>query len=223
MKLQIHQLARISSCMAVLSFCGIISHAAMLAPKEGEDVGPKDWPVDPTKHLVVIKRDATDAKQSAIITAAEAAPTSQAELQKAAEAAKQQDANGAAVPQDDKTWWYEEKLGTRIPFAITGAAITYYEEAVTALGKKTFKSYAQPSSGLDYHASVSFQKEFTIDEKTFTDVNVVTMKLHFSANFTAEATSGLGFEKTRVVVLDAANKVLHISGDGATEAAILML
>jgi hypothetical protein len=200
-----------------------VSRAAILAPEDGGPTGPKDWPVDATKHVVVIKRDAADEKQSAIIAAAEATLASQQAIQKAAEESKKADPAAAAIPQDDKTWWYEEKLGTRIPYAITNEAITYYVEFVNNLGKKAFKSYAQPSSSLDYHASVTSLIAFSIDEKTFKDVNVVTMNLTFSANFTAEATSGLGFSKTRVVVLDASNKVLHISGDGPTEAAILML
>ena len=189
--------------------------AAMEAPIEGEKGGPKDWPANPANHKVSIKRDATDAKQSAMITAAEAAQVSKEELIKAAK----QD----AIPQGDKVWWYEEKLGTRIPYAITGDAITYYSDIVTSHAKKAFKSYAMPSSRLDYQAGVQFHKEFKIDGKTFTNVNVVTLKLSFSANFTAEATSGLSFDKKRIVVLDAENKVAHISSDGPTEALIMML
>ncbi len=193
--------------------------AAMLAPKEGEVAGPKDWPADPTKHQIVIKRETTDAKLSAMITAAEAAPVPKEALHKAA----LEDAGQPAIPQDDKVWWYQVKLGTRIPYSITGDAITYYSEVVASNAKKAFKSYAEPSSRLDYHASVKFHKEVTLDGKTFKDVNVVTLKLNFTANFTAAATADLRFEKTRVVVLDTANKVLHISGDGPTETEIRMM
>ena len=193
--------------------------AAVLAPKEGEAAGPKDWPADPTKHQIIIKRETTDAKQSAMITAAEAAPVSTDALQKAALV----EAGQPAIPQDDKVWWYQEKLGVRIPYSVTGDAITYYTEVVANNAKTAFKSYAQPSSSLDYRASVKFHKEVTLDGKTFKDVNVVTLKLNFNANFTASATADLRFEKTRVVVLDAANKVLHISGDGPTETKIMMM
>jgi hypothetical protein len=80
-----------------------------------------------------------------------------------------------------------------------------------------------PSSRLDYHAIAQFHKEFKVNDKTFANVNVVTLVLIFSANFTAEATSGMQFEKIRIVILDASNKVLHISGDGPTEVPIMML
>ncbi|MDH4444400.1 MAG: hypothetical protein QE267_04645 [Akkermansiaceae bacterium] len=98
-----------------------------------------------------------------------------------------------------------------------------YADLVTKNATKQFKSYAMPSSRLDYHAIAQFHKEFKLNDKTFANVNVVTLVLIFSANFTAEATSGMQFEKIRIVILDAANKVLHISGDGPTEVPIMML
>lgn len=196
--------------------------AAMLAPEEGGPTGPKDWPADPASHVVVIKREAKDDKQVAMIAAAEAAPTAQDALQEAAKQA-QEGGHPPAIPKDGKAWWYQEKLGIRIPYAITGDAVTYYSGILTAYAKKGFKSYSKPSSSLSYQASVRFHEEFKLDGKVFKGVNVVTMQLTFSANFTAEATSGIGFEKNRVVVLDAGNKVLHLSGDGPTEAAIMML
>lgn len=195
------------------------STAAMLAPKAGEAAGPKDWPADPTKHQIVIKRETTDAKQSAIITAAEAAPVPTDALQKAA----LEEVGQPKLPQGAKVWWYQEKLGIRITYSITSDAITYYSELVANNAKKAFKSYAEPSSRLDYHASVKFHKEITLDGKTFKDVNVVTLKLNFNASFTASATADLSFEKTQVVVLDAANEILHVSGDGPTETQIMMM
>ncbi len=157
-----------------------------------------------------------------MIAVAEAAPPSQEALLKlAGQLAKC--GHPTAIPQDGKAWWYQETLGTRIPYAITGDAVTYYSGVVTALAGKAFKSYAKPSSRLDYHASVEFHKEFKLDGKTFKDVNVVTMELTFSSNFTAEATSGLSFKKQRLVVLDGGNQVLLLSGDGPTEAAIMRL
>lgn len=202
---------------ALLTWCGLSGTAmsAMLAPKAGEPAGPKDWPANPANHKVVIKRDTTDAKHAAMITAAESARVPKEELIKATAE--------NTIPQGDNVWWHEEKLGTRIPYAITGDAITYYSDVVANHAKKAFKSYAMPSSKLDYQAAVQLHKEFKIDDKTFTNVNVVTLKLSFSANFTAEPTSGLSFDKKRIVVLDSANKVVHVSGDGPTEAMIMML
>ena len=212
-----------SLMLAVAVFSGPAT-AAMPAPKEGEEAGPKDWPVNPAKHEVVIKRVATDDKQSAMIAAAEVVQAPREAVLKEAKAQDPNaDANQAALPQGDKVWWYQEKLGIHIPYAITSEAIIYYSELVANNTRKIFKSYAEPSSRLEYQASVEFHKEFKLDDKTFNEVNVVTLKLSFAANFTAEATSGLSFEKTRIVVLDAGNKVLHLSGDGPTEAMIMML
>lgn len=210
---------------ALLSWSAMSAQApaAMLAPENGGPTGPKDWPADPASHVVVIKREAKDDKQAAMITAAEAAQASQEALRKEA-APKEAEASGQpALPKEGNLWWYQEQLGLRIPYAITGDAVTYYSGIVAEYAKKGFKSYAKPSSRLSYQATVQFHEEFKLDGKTFKGVNVVTMELTFSANFTAEATSGMSFEKKRIVVLDAENKVLHLSGDGPTEAAIMML
>lgn len=203
--------------------------AAVLAPEEGGLAGPKDWPANPTQHQAVIKREAKDAKQAAMITAAESAQASKEAMGLALKADDPNDPLGLAQPKEvqlpvgDKVWWYKEQLGVRIPCAITGDAITYFTGIVAENAKKAFKSYAMPSSRLEYLAGVQLHKDFKLDDKAFKDVNVVTMKLSFSANFTAESTSGMSFEKTRIVILDSENKVLHISGDGPTEVMVLMM
>ena len=91
--------------------------------------------------------------------------------------------NQPAIPEGGDVWWYQENLGIRIPYAITGDAVTYYSELVASNAKKAFKSYGEPSSRLDYHAGVKFHKEFKLDDKTFKDVNVVSLQLRFAANF----------------------------------------
>ncbi len=63
-------------------------------------------------------------------------------------------------------------------------------------------------------------KEFKLDGKNFQNLNVVTLELTLSANFTPRHPSGLSFKKQRIVVLDAGNQVLYLSGDSPTEAAI---
>ena len=212
-----------SALMAWAAFSGPVT--AAMEP----DSKPKDWPADPAKHQVTIRREATDDKQSAMIAAAEAAQPSKEALRKAAAAGDRNDPLGEAQPKEaplpagDKVWWYKEQLGIRIPFAITADAIAYYSELVGKYGKQALNRYIQPSSRLDYHAGVKFHKEFKLDDKTFNDVHVVTLKLTFDQNFVATTTEGMHFEKERVVVLDAGGKVLHISGDGPTEVPILAM
>lgn len=212
-----------SALMAWVAFPGPIT--AGIVP----DFKPKEWPADPAKHQVTIRREATDDKQSAMIAAAEAAQPSKEALRKAADAGDRNDPLGLAQPKEsplpagDKVWWYKEQLGIRIPCAITADAVAYYSELVGKYGKQALNRYIQPSSSLDYHATVKFHKEFKLDDKTFHDVHVVTLKLTFDQNFAATMTEGMHFEKGRVVILDAEGKVLHISGDGPTEVPILAI
>ncbi len=184
--------------------------AAMLPGSE-----PKNWPPDPEKHQVKIHRNAVEKKQEAMIATAEAALPDNKALSEAA--AKE----NTAV--EDKQWWYKMQLGTRIPFAITSDAVEYYRKMVENNGKQVIKAYVQPSSSLNYQAAVAFHKEFTSAEKTFKDVHVVTLKLKVSQNFVTTQTEGMTFTKERVVVLDHEGKVLHITGDGPTEALIMAI
>jgi hypothetical protein len=195
--------------MAWVALCGPAT-AAMLPGAE-----PKAWPANPAKHQVVIRREATDDKQAAMIAAAESAQAPKAALRQAA--------GEAAAPEGDKVWWYKEQLGIRIPYAITGDAVAYYSELVANYGKQVLNRYTEPNSCLDYHAGVKFHKLLKLDDKTFKDVHVVTLKLTFAQNFAATQTEGMRFVKERVVVLDAEGKVLHISGDGPTAVPILAI
>lgn len=203
---------------AIRLAAAVLAWAAFSGPVSGAiEAGsePKDWPANPAKHQVVIRREATDDKQTAMIAAAEAAQAPKEALRKAA--------GETPLPEGDKVWWYQEQLGIRIPCAITGDAVAYYSEIVGKYGKQAFNRFMEPSSNLDYHAGVKFHKEFKLDDKTFTDVHVVTLKLTFSQNFAATQTEGMRFEKQRIVVLDAKGKVLHLSGDGPTEVPIMAI
>jgi len=202
----------IPRCCALLAWLasGLPVSAAML-----EGSKPQDWPADASQHQVVVRREAADEKQSAMIAAAEAAQAPQEALNKAA-------GEGGAA-KGDKVWWYQEQLGIRIPFAITGDAVAYYSELVGKYGKQTFTRYMKPSSRLDYHAAVTFQKEFKLGDETFKDVYVVTLKLSFEENFAASTTEAMSFKKDRTVILDADGNVLHIEGDGETEAPMLAI
>lgn len=199
---------------SVLMLCLALLRSVATAAVEVGSM-PREWPANPAKHKVAIRRETADAKEAAMIAAAEAAQPSKEALTKVA--------GDAAVPAGKKVWWYEEKLGIRIPCAITADAVAYYSELVGSYGKQALKRYAEPSSSLDYHAGVKFHQEIKLDDKNFKDVHVVTLKLTFSENFAATTTEAMRFQKERVVVLDAAGKVLHVSGDGPTEVPILAI
>ena len=166
-----------SALLAWLTFTGLTA----ADPLPGAP--PKEWPANPAKHQVVIRRDATDKQQAAMIAAAEAAQPSAETLRQAAEVRDRNDPLGlyqpkeAKAPVGDKVWWYKEELGIRIPYAITGDAVAYYSDLVGKYGKQDLKRYTEPSSCLDYHAGVKFHREFKLADKTFNDVHVVTLKL----------------------------------------------
>lgn len=197
--------------LACAFLAGIASASAAVVP----GAEPKDWPPNPAQHPLAICREAADAAQAALIAAAEAALPSP-------------DQWPAAVPPiprptDPQVWWYKEELGLRIPFALTGQALAYYTEIAAKYAQQSFKRYSQPSSHLDYRATLKAHPQFSIDGHTYQNVKVVTLKLTFSETFAATATEGLQFTKQRLVVFDPAGKILHISGDGPTEVPILAM
>ena len=176
---------------------------------------PKAFPPNPAQHQAAIRREAADAQQSALIAAAEVAPPSPDK--------RPPTDPPSQTPVDPKTWWYKEALGLRIPFALTSQALAYYQDVIQTYAQQTFKRYTQPSSRLDYHASVTAHPSFSLEGKTYQNVKVVTLDLSFTENFAATSTEGLHFVKQRLVIFDAAGKILHISGDGPTEVPILAI
>ncbi|MFZ9937578.1 MAG: hypothetical protein ACO3JG_11060 [Luteolibacter sp.] len=186
-------------------------HAAII-----EGTEPKEYPPDAGKHLVEIRREAANGVQEKMIAAAEAAIPDEEALRKAM-------GDGQPLAKDEVQWWHEEKLGIRIPFAITGDAVAYYKSLVEGYGKRSFKRYMQPSSKLEYHASAAFHAEFEHGGRKFKDVHVVTLKLRFAQSFAATTTEALEFEKRRTVILDTNGDVMAVDGDGPTEAPMLAI
>ncbi len=198
--------------------CALLTWITFVQPTQAavlEGAEPKEWPANPAKHKVVIKREAADKKQLAMIAVAEATQPTKLALEQAAA--------GDPLPAGEKVWWAKEQLGIRVPCAITAEAVTYYADLVGNYGKKALTRFSEPSSNLGYHAGIKFHQEFKLEGKTFKEVHVVTLKLSFSQHFAATATEGFSFEKERVVVLDANGKVLHVVGDGLTEALIMAI
>ena len=179
------------------------------------DAKEKNWPANPQQHQISIRREAADAAQKMMISTAEKTRPDAEALRKAM--------GDDPQPKDAFQWWYREELGIRIPFAVTAEAVDYFSKLVGDYGKQEFKRYVEPSSSVDYHASVAFHLRFEHNGRKFADVHVVTLKLVFMQNFAATGTEGMQFEKVRTVVLDANGKVLAIGGDGPTEVPILAI
>lgn len=176
---------------------------------------PKKWPANAQKHTVVVTREAANDDSRRLIAAAEAAQPPRTGVQKAAGDAK--------LPEKGPLWWYKEELGLRIPYALTGEAVTYFTSLVKKYGRESFTRYTEPSSRLEYSATVATHDSFSHEQSSFANVRVVTLKLKFSQNFCATGTEGLAFEKERSVVFDADGKILLIIGDGPTETPILAI
>lgn len=201
-------LTKLAGIAALAAMCSLPTRAAVLAGSE-----PKEWPADPASHVVKIERVMTRADDAKWITAAESIP---ADATAVLAAARQKDVNAAV---GEKQWWYMESGDVHIPHALTGEAVTYYSALVTDCGKRVVKGYLKPSSYFAYKASVAEHAEFTLDDKNFQNVTVVTlsMKLRHGSD------TSISFSKQRVIVFDKDGKALHISGDGETQVMIAVI
>lgn len=160
---------------------------------------PKDWPANPKRHVVSLSRTPGDEASLKRITLAENAPTG------------------------TNAWSSGTQLGIRLPFALTPPALEYYEALVRGYQKRSWKTFIEPRSLMDYSAAVSHHETFERDGKKFQEVDVVELKLVFHADFTQEGTQGVHFTKTRTVVLDRKGTVIAVFGDGPTEAPVLAI
>jgi hypothetical protein len=177
--------------------------------------GPKEWPANTNKHTVVMVRSASDDAGRQLIARAEGLQPDRAELVKAA--------GDLPLPREGKVWWCREQFGIRIPYAVTGDAVTYYAGLVTGYGKTRMKRYAEPSSALKYTATVKRHERFELDSKNWQNVDVVTLKLEFRQSFCASGTEAFGFTKERTVIFDADGRLLHVSGDGVTDVPVMAI
>ncbi len=177
--------------------------------------GPKEWPANTNRHTVTIVRNALDDAGRRLIARAEGLQPDRAELAKAA--------GDVLLPREGKVWWCREQFGIRIPYAVTGDAVSYYTGLVTSYGKTSMKRYAEPSSALKYTASVTRQERFELDGKSWQNVDVVILKLEFRQSFCASGTEAFGFTKERTVIFGADGKVLHVSGDGVTDVPVMAI
>lgn len=184
-------------------FLALPAHAAMLAGSK-----PTEWPASADHHKVTIQRDAADDNEKKLIAAAEKSLPDASGL---LESIRKE--GGEAEPQAGQ-WWNKENLGIRVPFAITGEAVRYYEELVNGYGQQKLVRYSQPSSAFTYQAKVSKPAAYELDGKPLQHVTVVTMTLSFRQNFVATVAEGFHFEKTRTVVFDKAGNILGTQGDG---------
>lgn len=193
--------AMFSLATASLIGTALSLHGAMLPGTEF-----KDFPANPEKHVVTIKREADTDTGKKMIQAAESAQP------------------------DTGKWWYVKDgedvlvMGFKTPYALTADTLKYYSDQIKRYQETAWKGRVnEPSSKLDYTATVARHETFTLADKEYKNVYVVTMKMAFQTSLTDEAFGGTGFQKQRTVVLDAAGKVQAISGDKGEDFAMWMM
>lgn len=158
-------------------------------------IQPKTWQANAERHVMTMKRHASNVVETNMIAAAE-----------------------IAAPKGTNTWFSGEKSNIKIPFAITREALAYYEALIQGYQRKSWTTYMEPLSKMTYEAKLAHHDSYALSGKTYKDVYVVTLKLDFSASFTEKDTEGIEFSKERTVVLDSKGSILFILGDGVTEA-----
>lgn len=116
----------------------------------------------------------------------------------------------AAAPGD--RWWYTAFDSTWTPFAVTGAAVTYYLARLRILSErdgsgaeKLPAGAPKPRGELRYTASVSRADSAGV-------AYVVRLTLRWS--YWCGMLCAMHFEQTRLVLFDAASKIIQVRGDG---------
>jgi hypothetical protein len=190
---------RSASGRALLAILALFVSSAFLNASVLPGSAPKDWPANPKRHVITLKRTPDDESALKKIALAETAPPG------------------------TNSWSSGAQLGIPLPYSLTRKALEHYEGLIRGYQKRSWKTYVEPRSLMDYSAELSHQARFERDGRSFRDVDVVEMKLMFRADFTEEGTQGVHFIKTRTVVLDRKGVVLAVFGDGPTEAPVLAI
>lgn len=125
-------------------------------------------------------------------------------------------ADSSVPPQ--KLWWYTTHNGVRIPYAITGEAVGYYERLIKGYRERKWPTGSHPQSRLEYSARANLVKRCRHESHTFEDVYVVRMYLDFHASWSKS--QELRFQKERTVIVHPSGEVLASFGDGKTKCTV---
>lgn len=117
---------------------------------------------------------------------------------------------------EENLWWYDEFDGTRLPYAITESAVTYYQQKIEEfrIGKFS-KNITILNSSFKYIANIKYQQEFIHEQHKYKDVYVVTMDLNWRQY--CGQLCAMTFQKKRMVVLKGTGEVLGVFFDGKVD------
>ena len=127
-----------------------------------------------------------------------------------------------SIPAGEELWWYDAFDGVRVPYAITGDAVRYYRDLTLAFRKGDLagsNGIRMLKSELHYAAAVARHEHYKSGGREFRDVSVVTMKLSWSQYCGGECAMSF-HQKGRIVVFDAAGKIVAVLLDGVTPFAV---
>lgn len=112
-------------------------------------------------------------------------------------------------------WWWGEFDGVRLPYAITGGAVSYYLNQIQQFRHGNFRGsngIKMVRAHLDYTASLRREKAFLLNKRVLRNVYVVTLRLSWSQD--CGRMCGMSFDRARTVVL-APDGTITVDGDGA--------
>ena len=116
----------------------------------------------------------------------------------------------AAAPGD--RWWYDSFDSTWTPYAVTGAAIVYYLGRLRELSERDGLFSAGPSDGTPKHRGELRYTASVSRSDSAGAVYVVRLTLRWS--YWCGELCAMTFEQTRLVLFDAAGKIIRALGDG---------
>lgn len=213
--------ARTAVLVVALASTACASDAAMSGPPVDE-LAVFRWNPEP-KYEERIRRVADDSLESFLITVAESHYPARDSIERVVRSVRQrlEERLGRRLerplmtfpPVGEPVWWYTTFDRIRVPFAITGDAVAYYQRVLAA----NREGRPFPESGihnriveLSYTAEAAHHDVFRRESFEFREVYVVDMRLDWGN--ACGSLCGLFFSREQQVVLTREGEVLHVFG-----------
>jgi hypothetical protein len=204
--------------------------ASSLAPSAAAPALPPGYFVDPehaaaTRHdrweetewelgdfTISIQRKAPDLHQAGLLARAEATYPSRDVM---IAIALQRGHELGSDSSRGNLWWHRGIGPSRLPYAVTLAAIDYYAGLTERFRRRQFREAGTRSlysSRLVYEGSIQHRDRFSVWHSEYRDVYVASLHLVWAWD---DGIFDSFTEATRTVVLDRSGEVLAVSGDRA--------
>lgn len=168
---------------------------------------------------LAIHRKYDDALGSRLLDVAESLyPPRDAIVQRAIERSNEMGGDSANVP----LWWQDGVGVSRVPYAITAAAVAHYMGLTERFRAHNFRGVWDHNlfwTDFKYDATIQFHDHYYLEDTTLTNVYVAEMALSWSFD---DGTFVPSYHTHRVVIMGRDGSVLHVQGDGYTEEEVFM-